>query len=715
MENAIKNGEDENNYKEYLNQWEFAKKRNDRYDIIKYIINYKKRKSNNNNNINENDFIQTAQTWDNLEKEIGDKKIKKMRREDKIMMYNYFNDANNRETILKIFNQDIIQYFNEHYMDKSINKEKKDEINDINKLNEILNYYKNYLFISKKNQINILEEIVRNKNGNYNEYLKDYDIAKKMNERYDIINYLYESKNKNIIRTEENFNKSVQKWEQLEKLIKNRKYKKMRNDDKQTLAPYFSDENKKNILLRIFNEDDYEYFLKENKNKINNLNKYNYNNDKLNEILNYYKSFLFETKKNEIILIENYFKNNTELINYEQYLQDLENAKKMNDKYDIINYLYESKSKDKNIQKTEKELNVIIKSWEGLEKQIKDKKIKKMRKDDKEKLYKYFNDINNKVSLLKIFNQESIDYFINEMDKINSFKEILKYYENFLFESKKEEITGLKNAIKKGEIDKNYEKNLEDKDKAKKWNERFPIIKFLFDYKNHDIIKTEKEFENICKDWEFYEKCISNKKIKKIKREDKNKLLQYFNDQNNENILLNIFKKEAYEYFINNKQTIDTKKLSNLKEINTYYKQFLFDSKKDDIILIENAIRKGENLENIDMYLNDLEIAQKMNLRYDIINYLYEKISKNVEKTEKNFEKSIKKWSELEKQISDQKISKMRKDDKKLLYDYFKEKKEYILSIFNENMYEHFMKDCNNKMKKEDKKENIHINDLNEI
>jgi hypothetical protein len=179
MENAINNGEDENNYKEYLNQWEFAKKRNDRYDIIKYIINYKKRKSNNNNNINENDFIQTAQTWDNLEKEIGDKKIKEMRREDKIMMYNYFNDANNRETILKIFNQDIIQYFNEHYMDKSINKEKKDEINDINKLNEILNYYKNYLFISKKNQINILEEIVRNKNGNYKEYLHDYDIAKK--------------------------------------------------------------------------------------------------------------------------------------------------------------------------------------------------------------------------------------------------------------------------------------------------------------------------------------------------------------------------------------------------------------------------------------------------------------------------------------------------------------------------------------------------------
>ena len=223
MENAIKNGEDENNYKEYLNQWEFAKKRNDRYDIIKYIINYKKRKSNNNNNINENDFIQTAQTWDNLENEIRDKKVKKMRREDKIMMYNYFNDANNRETILKIFNQDIIQYFNEHYMDKSINKEKKDEINDINKLNEILNYYKNYLFISKKNQINILEEIVRNKNGNYKEYLNDYDIAKKMNERYDIINYLYESKNKNIIRTEENFNKSVKKWEQLEKLIKNKK------------------------------------------------------------------------------------------------------------------------------------------------------------------------------------------------------------------------------------------------------------------------------------------------------------------------------------------------------------------------------------------------------------------------------------------------------------------------------------------------------------
>ena len=77
-----------------------------------------------------------------------------------------------------------------------------------------MNYYKNFLFESKKEEIKTIENIIKNNNGNYKDYLKDLEEAKKMNKKYEIINYLFESKNKDKEKTEENFKKS---WEQLEK------------------------------------------------------------------------------------------------------------------------------------------------------------------------------------------------------------------------------------------------------------------------------------------------------------------------------------------------------------------------------------------------------------------------------------------------------------------------------------------------------------------
>jgi hypothetical protein len=50
---------------------------------------------------------------------------------------------------------------------------------------------------------------------------------------------------------------------------------------------------------------------------------------------------------------------------------------------------------------------------------IQDKKIKKMRKDDKLLLSKYFINNNNKDSLLKIFGRDSYDFFLKESIKFN--------------------------------------------------------------------------------------------------------------------------------------------------------------------------------------------------------------------------------------------------------------------------------------------------------
>ena len=62
-----------------------------------------------------------------------------------------------------------------------------------------------------------------------------------------------------------------------------------------------------------------------------------------------------------------------------------------------------------------------------------------------------------------------------------------------------------------------------------------------------------------------------------------------------------------------------------------------------------------------------------MNQKYEIINNIFEIKNKYAKKTEENFKKS---GEQLEKQIKEQKLSKMRNDDKKLLYDYFEKNKE---------------------------------------
>ena len=49
----------------------------------------------------------------------------------------------------------------------------------IQNLKIILAYYKEYLFESKKNEINLIQNYIDNKIGNYICYMKDINIAKK--------------------------------------------------------------------------------------------------------------------------------------------------------------------------------------------------------------------------------------------------------------------------------------------------------------------------------------------------------------------------------------------------------------------------------------------------------------------------------------------------------------------------------------------------------
>ena len=394
-------------------------------------------------------------------------------------------------------------------------------------------------------------------------------------------------------------NEITQNWMKLEKVINDKKIKNIRNDLKRILIKLFNDENNKELLLRIINKDSYKFF----KNKINVFNKKKNNNikgdeiedskrkknikemedskenkdikedkeikenteiviinndlnkeDELKEILNYHRNYLFESKIDDIKRIENDLKKKEYRMNYfEKYINKLDEIKKKNIIYPIINLLYNSRYKGK--IKIEEEFNKISNGWKDIEEMISKKKIKKMRKDDKKLLIEYFNDEKNKNLLLKIFSQDSYEFFKkqgNECPIKNNLeiKEVLNYYRNFLFESKKKDIELIENAIENGNRELNLEEYLKDLDVAKEMNSRYFIINQIFNSKNKDIDKKEIQFNEVVKCWENYEKMIKDKKFKKMRLHDKYIIFQSFKDINNKDLLLNIFENNIYQMFI---------------------------------------------------------------------------------------------------------------------------------------------------------------------
>ena len=154
-------------------------------------------------------------------------------------------------------------------------------------------------------------------------------------------------------------------------------------------------------------------------------------NIKIKQILKYYKSFFFVSKKSDIMLLEKSINNLNAEIEYIKYYKDLENAKKYNARTPLIYYLLE---KDELNDNDEDDINECIMKWDELEKAIKNKKIKKMRRDYKEMLKNYFNNNYNKNILLNIFSKNEYKYFINEVNEYSKIDnkniEENNYYDN---------------------------------------------------------------------------------------------------------------------------------------------------------------------------------------------------------------------------------------------------------------------------------------------
>ena len=142
-------------------------------------------------------------------------------------------------------------------------------------LEEILYYYKYYFFESKAKDIKIIEELLENEVIEKNcDYLKDYENAKYMNDRLPIFLYLYDIKleKEKLNISEKQIHNKFESYQLIERVIKDKKYKKMKNDIKNKLLNYFMDKKNKNILNKIFNEIECTKFINDNLKKKNKKN-----------------------------------------------------------------------------------------------------------------------------------------------------------------------------------------------------------------------------------------------------------------------------------------------------------------------------------------------------------------------------------------------------------------------------------------------------------
>ena len=560
-------------------------------------------------------------------------------------------------------------------------------------LKDVLIYYKDYFFESRRKDIELIEELIKNKKGDYYIYLKDYDIAKEMNKRTPIINYLYKSKYKNIMKEKE-MNDMVKIWESLEKMIKNKnigdigsvKYYFDKNEDYgYLLNKYFNDNNNKIILNQIFNEDIIEYF----KNNNNHIKFFNYNN--LNEVLKYYKDYKFESKKNEILLIEKIIKNKD--VDFEHFLQDdFYTAIKMNKKTPIINYIYNIKYNG--IIKTENNYKNAIEILLRNEKLIQTKNIEKMRIEDCYILDRYFHEKNCKKILIEIFKEDEIEYFkknnkINE-SHINELKEILNYYKYYKIESKNNEILLIEEIIKNK--DGHYEKYLDNYETVVEMNYMGPLINDLY----NELFKENIKKESIIHNCFMLLKLIKDKKFKKIRKREKNILNNYFDNNNNQEALLKIYNKDEIDYFLTNNVYYNKYSENKMKEILKYYKNYFFESKKEEIKKIEEIIQN----KNRYYYLEDYNIAEEMNKKIPIINYLFDSKNTNNIKTEIEFNKTVNNYKEIELMIKNKKIEEISKKDKEILNKYFNNdnNKELLFNVFSEEEIEYFINETNKEL-----------------
>ena len=129
---------------------------------------------------------------------------------------------------------------------------------EINKLKTVLIYFKSFYFETKIEDIKKIEEDIKNKNEN-SIYLNYYKEAVEKNNIYPIIKNLYFISQNKEINSENALQESIKIWKTVYRLIKDRKFGKMRN--KEMYSQYFKNNNNHKLLLNAFTKEDIDSFI----------------------------------------------------------------------------------------------------------------------------------------------------------------------------------------------------------------------------------------------------------------------------------------------------------------------------------------------------------------------------------------------------------------------------------------------------------------------
>jgi len=147
------------------------------------------------------------------------------------------------------------------FVDSKFYFNRKIDFNSIKlKLEEIKNYYIQVFPRSKLKDIEIIDNIINNKKGDYGKYLLEYDKAKKINERIQMIKFVFNLNENNLKENE--LNDAIKKWKSIEKMILDKKIKKMKKKEKTNLINYFKNQENKEKLIKMYGKDIYEFIIK---------------------------------------------------------------------------------------------------------------------------------------------------------------------------------------------------------------------------------------------------------------------------------------------------------------------------------------------------------------------------------------------------------------------------------------------------------------------
>ena len=382
------------------------------------------------------------------------------------------------------------------------------------------------------------------------------------------------------------------------------------------------------------------------------------------------ENFLTENKSEDVEEVEKLM--NVAHISSNDLLSYNKELKKYKVRCEILKFIY-NKNKEK-ISKSSKEFKVLINSWEVLEKRIHEKRINKIHY--KKELLSYFKDQNNRNSLLEIFTEEEINYFIKKSEDNQNLAEIKNYYINYLFETKKKDISKINRYLLNNEEFNLAESRryLKDLNTAKEMNSKYVLIKYLF--KLNDKTISEKEINSSVEQLKIIEKDLEEKNFDNVDEIIKIELLKYFEYKQNQKECIYLLKENPYKYLIEQKKNI-------VEEILYYYKDFFPDSKKKEIESIENG-----NIE--EQIWDEYSKAKNMNLRKNII---FTFIESNMDKNELEIKKAIEKWNKIEEAINNKQYQSIDKVDKLVIINNYSKGPayEFITKIFNKEIFDSFI------------------------